>query len=183
VSGVVRRQRRDAVSIHDYLIDHAAFDWPRLLSTWAWLLPPRVSPWLMNRFGDVFLIYPDGAVHILDVGRGAVERVADSRDEFCSLIDRGDHADQWLMIPLVDRVAAAGLRPGPGQCYGYERPPVLGGDYTVENTTVLPVEEHLGFTGELHEQLRGVADGDRVRLVARSARDAEPGVAPGPAGT
>jgi hypothetical protein len=158
------------VSIHDYLIDHAAFDWPRLLSAWAWLLPPRVRPWLMNRYGDLFLIYPDGTVHWLDVGRGAVEQVAASRDEFSTKLDEGDNANQWLMIPLVDRAVAAGVRLGPGQCYGFKRPPVLGGDYTVENTAVLPVAEWLGFSGELHEQLREVADGDHVRLVVRAAR-------------
>ena len=160
------------MSIHDYLIDHSGFDWPQLLAAWAWLLPPRVRPWLMNRYGDLFLIYPDGTVHMLDVGRGAVERVAGSRDEFSTKLDEGDNANQWLMIPLVDRVTAAGLRLGPGQCYGYKRPPILGGDYTVENTAVLPVGEQLGFTGELHEQLRDVTDGDHVRLVVRSAQDA-----------
>jgi hypothetical protein len=29
--------------IHDYLIDISGFDWPRLLATWLWLLPERVS--------------------------------------------------------------------------------------------------------------------------------------------
>jgi hypothetical protein len=29
-------------SVDDYLIDHSEFDWPRLLTEWAWLLPPKL---------------------------------------------------------------------------------------------------------------------------------------------
>jgi hypothetical protein len=154
-------------SVHDYLIDHAGFDWPQLLVGWARLLPSELTVWLMNRFGDLFLVYPDGSVHMLDVGAGRVERVADSRDDFRAKIDEGDNANQWLMIPLVDKLVAAGMRLGPGQCYGYKMPPVLGGDYTVANTCVLPIAEQYGFHADLHEQIKDVPDGTEVRLVPK----------------
>jgi len=41
-------------------------------------------------------------------------------------------------------------------------PPILGGDYRVENTVVLPITEHYGVCGSYHEQLRGVPDGTKV---------------------
>jgi len=160
------------MSIHDYLIDHGGFDSPQLLSAWAWLLPAGVSPWLMNRFGDVFLIYPDGTIHMLDVGGGTVEKVADNRDDFSAKLDQEDNANQWLMLSLVDRLIEAGVRLKPGRCYGYKLPPVLGGPYTVDNTAVLPIEEHLSSNGELHEQLRDVPDGGEVRLVVKKADSA-----------
>jgi hypothetical protein len=68
------------------------------------------------------------------------------------------------MIPLVDKVVAAGLRLGPGLCYGYKLSPVLGGAYSVENTAVLPISEHYAFNADLHEQLRTVKDGEQVIL-------------------
>jgi hypothetical protein len=151
-------------SVHDYLVDHSAFDWPRLLTEWAWLLPPKLTVWLMNRFGDLFLILEDGSVHLLDVGGGSLTRLAEGREDFCRQVDEGDNANQWLMIPLVDRVVAAGLGLEPGQCYGYKIPPVLGGGYTVENTVVLPVAEHIGFCGSLHHQIADVPDGGQVVL-------------------
>ncbi len=156
------------MTIHDYLVDHSDFDWSRLLSPWARLLPPEFVVWLMNRFGDLFLVFPDGTVHMLDVGAGTVEKVADSREDFRARIDEGDNANQWLMIPLIDRLAETGVRLRPGHCYGYKVPPVLGGAYTVENTAVLPVAEHYSFHADLHEQLKDVPDGSRVELVIKS---------------
>jgi hypothetical protein len=152
-------------SVHDYLIDHAGFDWPQLLAGWARLLPSEFTVWLMNRFGDLFLVYPDGSVHLLDVGAGSVDRIADGRSDFLTRIDQDDNANQWLMIPLVDEAVAAGLRPGPGQCYGYKVPPVLGGEYTVENTSVLPIAEHYGFHAELHERIKDLPDGTEIQIV------------------
>jgi hypothetical protein len=151
-------------AIGDYLIDHAGFDWSRLLTEWAWLLPPELTVWLMNRFGDLFLVLEDGSVHMLDAGTGTLTRMADDRDDFCRRVDEGDNANQWFMIPLVDRVVAAGLKLGPGQCYGYKILPVLGGGYTVENTAILPVAEHLGFCGSLHHELADLPDGAKVVL-------------------
>jgi hypothetical protein len=59
---------------------------------------------------------------------------------------------------------ASGLRLQPGQCYGFRVPPVLGGEYAVENCGVLPIPDYLGAYGSIHDQLRGVPDGSRVVL-------------------
>ena len=48
------------MNVHDYIIDHSGLDWAYLLSGWEWLLPAEFSVWLMNRYGDLFLILPDG---------------------------------------------------------------------------------------------------------------------------
>ena len=40
---------------------------------------------------------------MLDVGRGTLEKVAESRDDFAKKSDEDDNANQWLMIPLIDR--------------------------------------------------------------------------------
>src|SRR4051812_19966820 len=69
---------RANMSVHDYLIDHEGFDWPGLLSGWSWLLPPEFAVWLVNRFGDLFLVPPDGTVLMLDVGAGTLTKLAGS---------------------------------------------------------------------------------------------------------
>ena len=51
-------------SIHDYLIDPAGIDWDAALAAWAWLLPENFSLSFVNRFADLFVIVPDGSVHI-----------------------------------------------------------------------------------------------------------------------
>jgi hypothetical protein len=150
------------MDVHDYLIDHSGFDWAQLLLGWEWLLPPEFTVWLMNRYGDLFLILPDGTVHMLDTGDGSLTKLAENRSEFAQRIDEEGNAEDWLMIPLVDGLVAAGVLLKPGECYSFLTPPILGGAYSVENTVVLPITEHYGVYGSYHEQLRGVPDGTKV---------------------
>lgn len=116
------------MDINDYLIGQSGKDWRELLSDWLGLLPESFTVWLVNRFGDVFTVFEDGSVHMLDVGVGAIKRLADNRDQFATLIDQGDNSGNWLMIDLVDRCVAAGLILSDMQCYGYKVPPIPGGD-------------------------------------------------------
>jgi hypothetical protein len=153
-----------ATSIHDYLIDHAGVDWPAALAGWSWLIPREFTLWLVNRLCDLFIVTPDGAVLMLDVGVGSLKKLANSRDDFGRLIDEEDNASLWLAIPLVDELVASGLVLQPGQCYGFKVPPVLGGQYTVENCGILAIPAYLGAYGPIHDQLRGLQDGSRVAL-------------------
>jgi hypothetical protein len=50
------------VNINDYLIDLAGFDWQAMLAGWAEILPETFTMWLVNRFGDAFIIAEDGSV-------------------------------------------------------------------------------------------------------------------------
>ena len=140
------------MKIDDYLLDHADVDWPTVLGSWHWLLPETLTVWLVNRFGDIFAALDDSTIHMIDVGGGTFERVADSRGHFCDLLDADDNASDWLMIPLIDDLVAAGKSLRKGYCYGYLQNPVLGGDYTVDNTIVIPIPEHYGLNAEIHQQ-------------------------------
>jgi len=150
------------MSVYDYIIDHRGIDWPSVLRDWSWLLPATLTVWIMNRFGDLFIVSGDGTVHMLDVGAGTLNKVADSRDDFASKLDEGDNASQWLMIPLVDRLTTAGVTLGEGQCYSYRQPPVLGGQYAVENVCVLSIPQHYGAYASIHRQIKDLPDGTQV---------------------
>jgi len=153
------------IDVHNYLIDPSGKDWAQLLSDWSAQLPPVLTVWLVNRFGDVCAIYEDGSVHMLDVGTGVVARVADSREHFCSEIDRGNNANNWLMIPLVDRCVTEGLKLDDSQCYGYKVPPVLGGEYDVRNFVPTDLSVHYSLLADIHRQIRDLPDGTKVRIV------------------
>ena len=58
------------MNLRDYLIDQAGKDWAQLLCDWAPPLPLSFTLWLVNRFGDAFVVTEDGAVSMLDVGAG-----------------------------------------------------------------------------------------------------------------
>jgi hypothetical protein len=101
---------------------------------------------------------------MLDVGNGSLEKVAESSPDFWRKINEAESANNWLMIPLVDQLVAAGNVLEPGRCYSFIIPPVLGGEYTVENTASLKVQEHFGVYASIHDQIKELPDGAQVRL-------------------
>jgi hypothetical protein len=152
------------MKIDDYLLDPTDVDWTTVLTPWHWLLPETLTVWLVNCFGDVFAELDDNSIHIFDVGGGTFERVADSRDHFCDLLDADGNASEWLMIPLVDDLVAADKTLRTGYCYSYLQNPLLGGDYTVENTILLPLIEHYRLNAAIQQQINDLPDGSQLTI-------------------
>ena len=152
------------MNVNDYLLDQSAVDWPKALAPWSWLLPSELTLWLVNRFSDLFVVLEDGSIHMLDAGGGTFVKIAEDRNDFCVKIDEENRANEWLMIPLVDEMVAAGVTLRVGECYGFKLSPVLGGQYTRDNIAVFPVWDYLGANGSIHEQIREVPDGAKVIL-------------------
>ena len=150
------------MNIHDYLIDQNGLDWQALLEEWRWLLPPEFHVWLLTRTGDLFITLPDGSIHMLDVGAGRSQRVAASRDEACTKIDKPGVGEDWLMIPIVDQLVASGAVLEPGQCYSFRQLPTLGGSYAADNRMVFPIREHFGAWGSVQRQISEVPDGTEI---------------------
>lgn len=72
------------------------------------------------------------------------------------------------MIPVVDSLVEAGRLLEPGRCYSFIIPPILGGEYTAENTATLNVTEHYGVYASIHSQIRDLPDGTKVRLLVKT---------------
>jgi hypothetical protein len=152
------------MDVMDYLIDLEGKDWDVLLLDWRFLLPESFSVWLVNRFGDVFVVYEDESVHMLDVGRGTIERVGENCDDFVTRIDHDDHVNTWMRANLVNRCVRSGLRLGAKQCYGFKLPPMLGGAYEVENVVLMDLQKHYSLLADLCEQTVELPDGTKVKL-------------------
>lgn len=153
------------MNIADYLIDQRGHDWAELLAGWGSELPPGFTLWMVNRLGDLIMVMSDGSVFLLDVGAGSIRRLADSRDHFITLIAQVNHADEWLAIPLVDACVAAGMQLGPNQCYGFNVPPMLGGEYSVDNMEPTDLVVHYGILADVHRQTKDFPDGTPIRVV------------------
>ena len=102
---------------------------------------------------------------MLDVGRGAIERVADDCDQFVTRIDEDDHGNTWMMVSLVNACVKAGVKIGPNQCYGFKIPPMLGGSYDIENVVLIGLHENYAMLADLCRQTVDLPDGTRVKLV------------------
>lgn len=154
-----------SINVNDYLIDHAPFDWQTMLTGWVEILPAIFTIWLVNRFGDVFVIADKGPVYLLDVAGGTFSRLAETRDQFADLIDEPQNANNWLMIPLVDQCIASGMTLHPGKCYGFKIPPLLGGEYAIGNVVTVDLAQNYAFLADLWLQTKNVPDGAQVKLV------------------
>ena len=155
------------MNIEDYLIDPEGKDWAELLSGWMPQLPASFTVWLVNRFGDVFIVASDGSVQMLDLSLGNITRVADDREDFARRIDLDGNADDWLMIPLVERCVAEGIVLRPNQCYSYKIPPILGGDYAVHNIEPADLSVNYSFTADICSQAKVLADGTKVSVLLK----------------
>ena len=152
------------MKVNDYLIDQAGLDWQAMLAGWADILSETFTMWLVNRFGDVFIIAEDGSVHHLDIAGSSVQRVADTRDQFADLIDVPQNANNWLMIPLVDQCVKLGMSLSLGQCYGFKIPPLLGGAYEPRNIAPVDMVENYAFLADIWSQTKDLPNGSSVKL-------------------
>jgi len=150
--------------VHDYLLDHADWQWMELLRHWTWLVPPTFTVWLVNRFGDLVIQLDDGSIHHLDIGAGSLEQVADTRDEFCDRLNDPEEATFFLMIPLVDDLVSAGRFLGPGECYSFNVAPAFQGSYTPDNFVVRSIAEHYNIFGPQHLLTKDIPNGTRIRF-------------------
>jgi hypothetical protein len=153
------------LNVANYLIDHSGFVWTDLLDDWKWLVPSTATVWLMNRFAELVLMLEDGSVSYLETSTGALRRIARDREEFIVRIDENDNANEWLMIPLVDQCVTAGMILGANQCYGFKTAPTLGGQYEIANVELSDISVYLAVMGQIHEQIKDLPDGTRVRHV------------------
>lgn len=149
-------------NIQDYLIDQAGKDWAELLSEWAPILPAEFTVWLVNRTGDIFAVFQDDSVNLLDVGTGLITRLADNREDFCIKIEQADNANNWLAIKLVDQCVARGITLGPNECYAYKIPPLLGGVYEVDNLVPTDLSVHYSLLAQIYIQTRDLPVGTKI---------------------
>ncbi len=152
-------------ALTDYVIALDGADWATALAPWQDTLPQNFTLWLVNKFGDPFIVDGNGAVHWLPLDQGALVSVAASRDNFASLVDQGSNFNEWFLAPLVDQLSGLGVHPTAGRCYGFVTPPVMGGAYTPENVSTPWLPEYYRLTAQFFRQVAGLPDGTWVRVV------------------
>src|SRR4030095_14701989 len=138
------------MNVDDYLIDQEGIDFDAVFQDWRELLPDSFSVWLINRFGDMFLVLAGGSISMLDVGAGQIRSMAPTQEAFCHMLDDETTAADLLMIPLVDELVQAGISLGAKKCYSFKsRPPLLGGEYSLENTEECDIYVHYSLLGQI----------------------------------
>jgi hypothetical protein len=147
-----------------YLLPVSRPDWIELFADWQSLLPSGSTPWLLTKFGEVFVIQPDGKVGMLQVSGFHYETVAKDETDFREWLEDPDRMAEWFLAPLVDQLEAAGKHLQAEQCYSFITPLALGGTLTFENVMLIPIREQFRCWGEVFRQVQDVPDGAKVIL-------------------
>jgi hypothetical protein len=138
----------------DLLIEDRSLDHRVVLSDWSWLLGDVFSVIAGTKFGDWFILRPDGHVDLLDALEGELREVASSYEEFTRLINTRERQEEWLLSLLVLTLHEQGVIPGPGQCYAFKVPPILGGKADSSNVEVMSLTVWVSLCGQLHREIK-----------------------------
>ena len=112
----------------DLLIqDIADANFASWMQNWSDVVSGRIAPAFMNKFGVWFLRRPEGAVDMLDIFTGQVERVASSHEEFVANVNDRPWQEIYLLSKQVLALHEVGKIPGTGECYAIAPHPALGG--------------------------------------------------------
>jgi hypothetical protein len=111
----------------------------RCLGMWGNLVDRRVAPVFMSKFGDWFLRRPDGSTAELSVIEGTFETVAQTPQEFSTLVNTQHWQELHLLSIHVHDLYQRDLIPGPGQCYGFAPHPAFTGKIDVNTAMIVDI--------------------------------------------
>ncbi len=134
----------------------------QLLEDWAWLLPKPHELIALNKFGDMFLRNEAGEICFLSLATGQLNRLAGSTAEFQQLSADKVNQEKWFLLKLLTELERAETKIAHGQCFGFKKPPSLGGDVEVSNIEVSPLYAYVSLMGQIHQQVNGFPPGTKI---------------------
>jgi hypothetical protein len=70
--------------------------------------------------------------------------------------------DEWFIPQLVGDILALGITRASHECFGFKKPPVLGGEYDPSNFEPTDISVHFSVLGQLHEQVKDLPEGTPI---------------------
>ncbi len=148
----------------DVTIDIANINFDDGLSGWKWRISDIKSVALVSCLGDVFYIGKDDAIYWLQTDCGDLTQVADNLTQFEQFLHDEEKVDNWFLPGLIEKLLQAGKILKQHEVYSYQKLPVIGGAYSVENIEPTDIDVHFTFSGQICEQIKDLPDGTKVRM-------------------
>jgi hypothetical protein len=131
------------------------------LESWSWLPLADKVPVLATAFGDVILQEAEG-YWFLDAAGGKLDKIASNRDELKAALSSPEGQDQYLLAGLAQAAETQGLRLADSEVFDFAKPPVLGGQFVVENLQPKDFVVSLNISGQIHNQVRNLPPGKKI---------------------
>jgi hypothetical protein len=158
-----------SLTLPDLTINFQDLDLEDIFSSWQWLLAGQKSLAILSKMGDMFLIGEDNRVNWLQTGVGTIDKVADSLEDFVQMLADEANVDNWFLPSLVEELIRVGKLLKNHEVYSFINPPILGGDYSVDNFMPVDISVHFAFAGQICEQVRNLPDGTKVNIKYKPA--------------
>ena len=150
------------VTWNELVVDRATIAVDGLLDTWRWLVDASCQVILVGTLGDLFVQNAIGQVFWLDAGWGQLTLVAENPDAFQQSLLQPENLDQWFVPQLVGDLLTSGKQLKPGECFGYQVPPTIGGAIAPENFEPIDVSVYFGLLGQIQQQVKALPDGAAI---------------------
>jgi len=145
-----------------YTLPVSRQDWSELLADWRTLLPERAEPWLLTKFGELFVREQSNRIGLLRVSSFEYARVATDEKDFREWLVDPDKMTEWFLAPLVDRLESSERILGPDQCYSFVRALALGGTLSEDNVVLLSIPNHFCGWGKVFRQIGDLPPGSHI---------------------
>lgn len=151
------------MTLDDLTVNFEYLDRDALLSDWAWLIGENKLPILLSASGDAFIQdITTGSIYVLDTAIAELIEVADSTEQFRQLLTEKDFVVDFMGVEMVGDLIRNNVTLNKGQIYSYKKPPVLGGDYVLENVEPTDIGVHFSLTGQIHKQVKDLPEGTAI---------------------
>jgi len=148
----------------DLIKDITKVDTDDILSCWLWTLSNMKSVITISTIGDIFLLGQDDAIYWLQTDFGDLTKIADSLSQFDQYLKDTDKVDNWFLPLLIEKLILAGKTLKEKEVYSFKKPPILGGDYSVDNLDPTDMSVHFAFSGQICQQAKNLPPGIKINL-------------------
>ena len=133
-------------------------------AAWGWtgVVPMAVTK--TSPFGHLIIRDAEGVYWYLDPELGTLERIATDDGALALHMADAEVQNIWHAASLVKLARETIGIAEPGRCYALKTPAMLGGGYEPANLCTLPLDELIGFTGDLARQIGNLPEGAQVKV-------------------
>ncbi|MDF2188409.1 T6SS immunity protein Tdi1 domain-containing protein [Paraflavitalea sp. CAU 1676] len=139
-------------------------DISEILTCWRWKVADMKAVVSISCLGDIFFLGNDDNLYWLQTDTGDLTKIANSIEQYQQFLGDEEKIDNWFLPLFIGELQSAGKTLQENEVYSYIKPPVLGGEYSIDNIEVTDMSVHFAVTGQIYEQINDLPDGARVKI-------------------
>lgn len=151
------------MTLNDLTVNFEHLNREEILSDWRWLIGDTKLPILLSASGDAFVQdMESGSIFYLDTATAEIFEVAGDIKEFHTLLTDQEFVVNHFAVNMIGDLMSNGVILEPGKIYSYKKPPVLGGEYVLNNIELIDIEVHFAISGQIHNQVKNLPVGTKI---------------------